>query len=352
MSVIKFSEDEQIAKIRVLDRQISSLTEIFSVDIQIDTAESLASMHALLASLSEPIKRLVDQSSICTQVLQQTQQLQVLHWLSLVPYPSHHKRHSESRIEGSGEWLLHHEKYLNWRNSSSSSVFLLYGIPGCGKTSLASAVVDSFLQGNTGQASPAPTGYFYCTRNLGEAERSNPDEIMRSILRQLTVSHGSSSTVHERVLKEYERRQAQANIDGFEVMRLLVPECVRLILETLAINPANIVIDAVDEIEPSSRHVLLSALTQIVRNSLSVVKVFVTSRDDSNIHVLLSDAVALRILPEYTRKDIEGFVHQEVLSAIQNKRLLNGDVSDNLKRSLMKALVDGAGEMYVRVVHN
>jgi len=136
-----------------------------------------------------------------------------------------------------------------------------------------------------------------------------------------------------------------AKVDGFEVTRLRAAESVRLILDTTVANPATIVLDAVDEIQSSSRHILLSALIQIVQHSLSVVKVFVTSRDDSNIHALLSDNVAVRIQNEHTRKDMDEFVHQEVSSAIQNRRMLNGVVSDNLKQDLMSILIAEAGEM-------
>jgi Cdc6-like AAA superfamily ATPase len=345
MSIVKSFEDEQMAKINSLDGQISRLTEVLTVDLQTDTAKGVVAMNALLTSLNEPIRRLVDRSSISAKALKESQNLHLLRWLSPVPFSSHHKRHSESRIPCSGQWLLDHDRYLKWRNTSSSSIFLLHGIMGSGKTSLASVVVDSFLQQNSGQTSPAPIAYFYCTKTSAEAERSNPDEIMRSILRQLTISHGSSSTIHERVLQEYEGRQEVARIDGFDTARLQAAECVRLILESTVTNPATIVLDAVDEIQPSSRHVLLSSLIQIVQDSLSVVKIFVTSRDDSNIHALLSDAVAVRIQNEHTRKDMDEFVHRKLSSAIRNRRMLNGVVSDNLKQSLMSALITGAGEM-------
>ena len=344
-SIVKFSEDQQMTKIKVLDADISRLTEVLTVDIQIETAKSVASMHALLTSLNEPIKRIADHTSITAQVLTGSQRLELLQWLSPVPFSSHHKRHSEIAIPGSGQWLLDHDLYLHWRNTSSSSIFLLHGILGSGKTSLASTVVDSFLRESSAHASSAPLAYFYCTRSSAEAERSNPDEIMRSILRQLTVSQGPSSTIHEQVLQEFERRRAEVIVDGFEIKRLQAAECVRLILDTTAVNPATIIIDAVDEIESSSRHVLLSALIQIVQESLSVVKVLVTSRDDSNIHALLSNAVALRITNKNTRRDMEGFVHQGVSSAIQSRRLLIGVVSENLKRELGGALIAAAGEM-------
>ena len=128
MSMVKLSGDKHMAKINILDGQISKLTEVFTVDIQIDTAKGVAAMNALLTSLSEPIKRLVDHSTISAQVLEESQRLQILHWLSAVPFSSHHKRHPESRIPGSGQWLLNHDRYLNWKNTSSSSIFMLHAL--------------------------------------------------------------------------------------------------------------------------------------------------------------------------------------------------------------------------------
>lgn len=70
--MVKFSEDEQMTRIRVLDGQISRLTEVFAVDIQMETAKGVASMHTLLTSLNEPIKRLIDHSSITSQALHES----------------------------------------------------------------------------------------------------------------------------------------------------------------------------------------------------------------------------------------------------------------------------------------
>ena len=56
--------------------------------------------------------------------------------------------------------------------------------------------------------------------------------------------------------------------------------------------------------QPNSRHVLLNALVPIVQNSMSFVKVFVTSRDNTKIHALLPDAEALRVKTEHTWVDM------------------------------------------------
>ncbi|KAL8736090.1 MAG: hypothetical protein Q9181_002565 [Wetmoreana brouardii] len=346
-SVINFSEDEHVARLKTLDSQLSKLLEVFTIDIQIDTAKEIASMQRLLTSLDQPVQRMIDHSGIAAQAVREREHLQLLHWLSCVPFSSHNKRHSQNRIHGSGQWLLDHDQYVNWRNTSSSSVFLLHGVLGSGKTSLASVVVDAFLGESSAHNSSAPVAYFYCTKNSAEPERSDPDEIMRCILKQLTVCVGPSSTIHERVLREFEHRQAEAKVDGFELRRLQTAECVRLILDTISSNPATIVLDAIDEIHSSSRHILLSALDHIVRESLNIVKVFVTSRDDSNIHALLPDAINMRIQERYIKRDMEEFVQREVSSSIQNRRMLNGAVSDGLKQAVTNALITGAGDMFV-----
>ncbi len=70
-SIVKVSGDEHMAKINALDSQISKLTEVFIIDLHIDTSKRVLAMHALLTSLHEPMKRLVDGSSISMRNLKE-----------------------------------------------------------------------------------------------------------------------------------------------------------------------------------------------------------------------------------------------------------------------------------------
>lgn len=47
----------------------------------------------------------------------------VLEWLSDVPYQDHHKLSQGRRQEGTGQWLLQHDKFDNWRKSSQSMLW-------------------------------------------------------------------------------------------------------------------------------------------------------------------------------------------------------------------------------------
>lgn len=72
----------------------------------------------------------------------------------------------------------------------------------------------------------------YCAESEDKTERPNPDEIMRKILRKSTVSHGSKPKVHDKILMEHERWQAEAKTDGFVIIKLQVQDCLKLILDT------------------------------------------------------------------------------------------------------------------------
>lgn len=64
---------------------------------------------------------------------------------------------------------------------------------------------------------------------------------------------------------------------------LTLDETIQLLLEIFELNPVTIVIDALDECNPSERYHLLSALDITFTDSGSLVKVFVSSRNDGDI---------------------------------------------------------------------
>ena len=152
------------------------------------------------------------------------------------------------------------------------------------------------------------------------------------------MSPNATLTVHSGFVKEYHRRQATARADDSEIPRLEVENCIKMILEATMYNPAAIIIDAVDKIPPTCPHTLLSALARIVQTSASVVKVFVTSRDDYNIRALLPDAMKLRIESHHAKLDMSAYVQGAVHLATQDCRLLNRDVSHQLKEDIIQRL--------------
>jgi hypothetical protein len=192
----------------------------------------------------------------------------------------------------------------------------------------------------------APVAYFYCSRNPAEPERAKPEEILRSISKQLSSSE-LDLPIREPVVDMYKTKKAEADKDGSPLMKLTLRECVKLILALLEINPATIIIDALDECDPAlrQRHNLLVALDEIVQKSANIVKVFVSSRDDNDIAIRLGKSTNVIIRASDNSEDIERFIKTEVEQSIESGLLLSGEVPPELKSQIITTLIDGAQGM-------
>ncbi|KAI3318438.1 ankyrin repeat-containing domain protein [Xylariaceae sp. AK1471] len=308
--------------------------------------------------LEESVIRLINRSVAYDKAVDEAKHMKLVQWLSKVPVSAHHTLRSDERMPDSANWLLDHADYRHWKNSSSSEILLLHGIAGSGKSILCSVVVDSYLKTANSQA--APYAFFYCADYQFEPERSQPSEIFRSILKQLTVGHSarpSQLAVRDIILSEFERREAQSQVDGLDMQKLNFQDCVKLIQEVTAVDPVTIIIDALDEIEKFSLPLLVKGLKQIVSNSHNVVKIFLTSRNNSHIFALFDEDIdtsgqpcghiqKICISREDTLKDMKAYVKCQ-LSVMKNERhLLRGNVSSKLSEILVDKLVTAAGEMF------
>ncbi len=110
-------------------------------------------------------------------------------------------------------------------------------------------------------------------------------------------------------------------------------------------NPATIVIDALDECDPVQRQDLLLGLRRLTREAASVVKIFVSSRDDTDIVTRMATSSEVYIKAEDNTKDIERFAEWQVEKAIAEFRILNGEVSAGLEKEIIDTLKSKAGGM-------
>jgi hypothetical protein len=201
-------------------------------------------------------------------------------------------------------------------------------------------VIDQELEELVRDPRSAPVAYFYCSRSHAEPQLADPEEILRSIARQLSGIN-EDLPVREPAMHKYEG-QAKA---AFGTRRLTLDEAVQLILELLNDNPATIIIDALDECDPNRRHELFESLEEIVQKSVNIVKIFVSSRNDGDIICRLADSPNIYIDAQQNEEDIERFIFMEVEKAIYLKRILGGHVSQELKHVIIDTLNKGAQGM-------
>ncbi|CAF9943521.1 MAG: hypothetical protein ALECFALPRED_000540 [Alectoria fallacina] len=272
------------------------------------------------------------------------ERMEVFRWMSAIEYRNHHDNLSQGLLTQSGQWLLESQHFVEWGQSSVSSILWLHGIPGSGKTRLVSTVINTMLDANS-NSSTSLIAFFYCARNTAEPERAKPVEIMGALLRQLASSK-PDLPVKEPVAKEYEMRRKKAEDDCSSLKKLTVQDCTRLIIELIKDHPALIILDALDECEENTRHELLEAFDEIISHSAEVVKVFVSSRDDIDIKLYLENSRNISINVENNGSDIARFVQLEVDRLISKRLLLDGKVSLKFKRKMVETLINGAQGMF------
>ena len=146
----------------------------------------------------------------------------------------------------------------------------------------------------------------------------------------------------EPVKKLYKLRQR----NGFAAGPLTLDESTALIIEITQERPlTTIMINALDECDFSSRGVLLDALSRILQESCSLVKILVSSRADGDIASHLSDCLNLQIEASQNQEDIESYVNFELEALINRKKLLRGSVPQALKQTIARYLREKAKGM-------
>ncbi|KAI5804246.1 hypothetical protein DFH27DRAFT_524663 [Peziza echinospora] len=275
-----------------------------------------------------------------------SQRLQFYRWLSTVPHISLHKMMVKTCLHGTGEWLLGRVEFKQWINSSTSSILWLHGIPGSGKSMLVATVIRFLGE----QMSMAPSGklsmpiaFFYCARDSVDPQRADPEEVLRSILKQLASAY-SESSIYKPVWLEYREREAESQ--GSQLPKLTLDETVEHILSLLELNPATIVIDALDECDPTHRSDLILAIEDIINRAGCMVKFFVSSRDDGDIVARLNNSPNVFIRSEDNGPDINRFVQFELDRVIREKKLLRGSVSQGLREHIIRVLQSGSQGMF------
>jgi hypothetical protein len=199
------------------------------------------------------------------------------------------------------------------------------------------------LQANFESGKNSNPVYFYCARNPQEPERANPCKIFQSLLRQMSCLR-PGYPILDAVNSAYRRREDEGFASGefsLTESRDLIIELDRQRLST------TIVLDALDECDRDHLPELLKALQYILQSSSSLVKIFVSSRDDQDIVWRLKDCLNLEIHASKNHHDIVNFVQAEVEHRTAEGDLLNGNVTPALKASIIDSLINKAQGMWV-----
>ena len=119
-----------------MDAEYQRNAQLNSEAMSLERKQDDQRLRALLNDMQRPIDRIEKRFQDYQDGLQANTRTQILRWLSPIPYMQHHIQAKSDVLPGTGQWLLHDPRLLDWQNSRSSSVLWLHGIPGSGKTKL------------------------------------------------------------------------------------------------------------------------------------------------------------------------------------------------------------------------
>jgi hypothetical protein len=174
--------------------------------------------------------------------------------------------------------------------------------------------------------------YYYC--DFSDSESLETWNILGVMAKQLLEKIVIPHDVEEQIDSSY-MLGARTPTDG-ELVAMLVSI-------TKQFSKVFIFIDGLDECGKDEQSTILSTVHQLSRSHSPLVKILITSREESAISASLRGFSRLQISPEKISHDISSFVKETVKSNIRSGALIIQDPS--LESDIISTLIDGAQGM-------
>ncbi|KAH6984242.1 ankyrin repeat-containing domain protein [Ilyonectria sp. MPI-CAGE-AT-0026] len=198
-----------------------------------------------------------------------------LHWLTPTDYDgdsSEYRKHVGIRVPGTGDWLFEHDDFKPWLSSTDRNLVWIKGVPGSGKSILASSVIER-LRSIDGYV----VAYFFFRRII--PSNCTFASMVRDIIAQIAVQVPDTRQL---VCTFMETHGSVDSISNPELWALFV-SVVRMLPRV------HLVIDAWDEILAGQESLLATTLQELVSASAGSVKLLITSRPLSLLDNLMRD---------------------------------------------------------------
>ena len=247
----------------------------------------------------------------------QHQRLALLEWITPLNFPAQQSAILSRRQEGTGQWLFDSPEFTTWMNRPKETL-LCRGIPGAGKTMLASIAIDHLER--TLRHKNIPVTYIYC--DYRRQQEQTPENLLASVLKQL-LQH--RILVPEIVMKSYDHHVnsgTRPSLDDIGDMLKVTATDFRQIY---------VVVDALDELPVSHR-----ACQNLLANLRSLqeaqnVSFMMTSRFIPQIDHELQDSLFLEI--RANNEDIKKYIYGRICdltTSAQNNLILQDDIANSI----------------------
>ncbi|KIX07723.1 uncharacterized protein Z518_02377 [Rhinocladiella mackenziei CBS 650.93] len=267
-------------------------------------------------------------------------------WLAASSPTYEHERALEKRerYPDSGKWIFEKPQMVDWKdgNTPSSPLFWLNGMPGAGKTVLASSIIEKCRE-----EYQSSTVFFYCVQK--DPTKNNFLSVVKSLLSQLLhLSRELVPQYHDRLKKNGEtilqsQKQAIELLELFFQVSLGQPNHSE---QADGENRFYVVIDGLDECENNEWCKIIDLFQKITINAekenYGKLRVMLVSQHLNQIQKALRNASCLSIEPSDNAGDIQDYTQQRA-RAIQTKF----DLSDDDTADVVRRTCNGAQGMFL-----
>lgn len=254
-------------------------------------------------------------------------QVRLLAAVPSVDTEARHRKLLGLRYPGTGEWLLRDEIYIAWQQAQDSSYLCCRGIPGCGKSVLASVVIDALRT-----LKDVRVLSFYC--DYSDQRTLQMPQILGTILKQLL----SPGTIPDSI----EKQMTQAFEDS--ASSLALTELVDLVCSAIQLHPTVcFVLDGLDECEQEVRDHMVAFLERLSGMASTTIKLFIFCREEDRISRALRGYPYIHVTAACSESDIRSFIAGSVRSRIERGKLRLRNA--NLERDIVLGLTEKANGM-------
>lgn len=152
-------------------------------------------------------------------------------WLSPPDCSTNANLARKQRHQGTGTWLLDSTAFQEWQSGSRQHLWL-YGCAGCGKTVLATTILDRLLSSDTN------TLLLFFFFDFNDSGKQRLENLLRSLAAQLYHYGNKASRSLDDLFASHNTGKEQPDTTSLSA-------CVNIMIE--AIGNVSIIIDAIDE---------------------------------------------------------------------------------------------------------
>ncbi|KAJ6487291.1 ankyrin repeat domain-containing protein, partial [Mycena vulgaris] len=220
-----------------------------------------------------------------------------LDWFSPINFFLRHADISQVRQKGTGGWLLGHPLFKKWQSGSGSTLWCR-GIPGAGKTVLASMVADHL---SAACRNNRDTGIACIYLNHKEVDNQTPSKLLAGLWRQLALDKDISSVIENLYKQHREKGTVPSLEEVVNVLRSSLKEFSKVF----------VIVDALDEYPNESPGFQRETLLQYLAEMGSNVNLMITSRP--NISPESSSLPNLETLDiQAAPEDIQAYINAQI----------------------------------------